>query len=541
MAFPGDQRDATRREFLRAGAGGALALSAGGTLLSACGSETQQPDAGTLSKGPEAGGTPVRGGTLRVGLGQPGGSAETISVPQTYVLPDYARSQNLYDPLFFPVSGGKVEPALATEAIPNADATEWTIRLRDGVTWHDGKSFTADDVVYTIKSSWASKDNYATTMVAAVIDFDGVRKVDNLTVRVPLRMPIAQFSYLTNMSNLYVVPDGTKDFGKAPGTGPFKLESFNPGKQSVFSRNENYWIEGQPYIDRLIMDSSFTSETARLNALLGGQLDVVPTVPQGLARANASKVVLGNQHGPGAISMGMAIDEKPFTDKRVREAIKLLIDRQAFVDDIYSGYATVGNDLLGNTYEYFAEDLTREQDTEKAASLIKASGVDRASVTLYTADTAPGQNAFATLFKQQAKAAGLDVRVTTVDPSIYYTAAAPGGGVVARAFSTDAFIGNIQSIPIIYMSLFGSDYFNSTHWPKTPNKLIFDALGEMDEAAAKDKWRAAQQQQFDEGGYVVPAFMNWVDAYSDNIRGLQTTNAGPVDNYAFRTGWLAQS
>ncbi len=513
-------------------------MSGAGTLLSACGSGSADAKAPRLSAGP-AGGTPVRGGTMVVGLGQPGGTAETIAVPQTYVIPDYVRTQNLYDPLFFPISGGVVAPALAVHAEPNADATVWTIKLRDGVTWHDGKPFTADDVVYTIKSSWASSKNYATTLVAAVVDFKGVRKLDRLTVKVPLLHPIAQFSYLTNMSNLYVVQDGTKDFSNAPGTGPFRLESFDAGKRSVFTRNENYWIEGQPYLDKLIFDSSFTRETARLNALLGGQLDVAPTVPQALAAANASRLVLGNQHGPGGCTLGFRIDKPPFNDKRVREAVKLLVDRPAIVDDVYNGYATVGNDLLGNTYQYFADSLKRDHDPERASSLLKQAGADRAPVTLYSADTVPGQNALATVFKQQAKAAGLDVQLRTVDSSVYYTDAAPGGGVVERTFSTDGFIGNIQSMPIIYMSLFGSQYFNSTHWPTTPNTLLFDALGDQDQATAKDKWLAVQKQQFDEGGYIVPAWQNWVDAYSDKVRGLKTTPAGPVDNYNFRTGWLA--
>lgn len=538
--------DITRRQLVRLGAGGMLALSSSG-LLAACGSGAASGGSGSsggasspaYSNGPSTKGPPVRGGTLTVGI-LTGGNAETIDVRKTYVIADYLRTQSLYDSLFFPTPGGEVAPALATEAIPNHDATVWTLKLRDGVEWHDGKPFTADDVVYTIKASWASADNFAVTIFAPFIDYKNVRKRDKLTVEVPLLKPLAQFPYMTNMSNLLIVQDGTKKYAGSPGTGPFKYESFTPGSGSVFTANRNYWISGQPYVDRLVVNSSFSTDSARLNAVLSGTVDVAPTVPQALARAYSSRIVLGNQQGAGAITLGMRLDKAPFTDVRVVQAMKYLVDREAIVKNIYQGYATVGNDCFGNTYQYYASELKRPHDPERARSLLKQAGVLGRQVTLLTSETIPGQNELATLFQAQARAIGLQVRLQTVDPSLYYTPSSPGGAPTTKVFSTDSFLGNISSLPILYVQAFASQYFNSTHWSGAKRQaILFDALAEKDPAKAKDKWLAAQKLQYDFGGYVIAANQNWVDAYASHVRGLQTTTIGPISNYTFRTGWLA--
>ena len=146
--------------------------------------------------------------------------------------------------------------------------------MRDGVHWHDGKPFTADDVVYSFKA-WSSPSNFANPNVATFVDFKGLRKRDRLTVDVPLVRPCAQFPSLFTFLSVatWIVPDGSsaKELARRPiGTGPFKFVSFTPGQQSVFEANRDYWEHGKPYVDRLVVDSSFTSSTALVNALLSG-------------------------------------------------------------------------------------------------------------------------------------------------------------------------------------------------------------------------------------------------------------------------------
>src|SRR5579884_1736186 len=253
----------SRRDLLRVGATGLLAASAGG-VLAACGGSTGSSGAGThntaFSSGPAASGTPVKGGALKVGLVS-NGASETIDVRLLVATNDYARSDQLYDPLFFlapnTVSRSGYSPGLAVSGEPNADATVWTLRLRRDVEWHDGKSFTADDVIYTINSSWFSPKSGWLPVAKALIDRSRVRKLDAHTVVIPLKRGLAGFPLVLAWFNAYVVQDGT-DFRRAVGTGPFKFEAFTPGVQSTFVANPNYW-GGAPHIDRLIINSSFRS------------------------------------------------------------------------------------------------------------------------------------------------------------------------------------------------------------------------------------------------------------------------------------------
>jgi peptide/nickel transport system substrate-binding protein len=560
MTHESDGQGISRRRFIHGGAAGGLALSAG-ALLAACGSSNSSssassssgatssgsasssssaPTAGT-STGP-AGGTPVKGGTLRIGLVS-AGSAETIDVRKALNFPDYVRLFNLLDPLFFAAAGGLVKPGLVEEATSNKDATVWTLRLRDGVTWHDGKPLTADDVLYTIRASWGSKMSNIYSFAVTVIDFKKLRKIDNLTVEVPLLLGIAQFPSVTFTQNTFVIQNGTTDFSKVVGTGPFKLESFTPGTQSVFTANRNYWQSPEPYVDTLIINSSYPNDNARLNALLAGDVDIVPTVPQALAKANAAsgRIVLGNAPGPAFVAPTMIIDRPPFTDVRVRQAMRFLADRQAMALEGFDGYATPGNDCPGNTLQFWASSLHREADPERAKSLLKAAGQEKLALTLYTADIIPGMNETATLYAQQAAAGGVDISIKVVDPAIYYSAASPGGNYLLKTFSINNWTTETSSMALFYLSaLYKSAPYNETHWSSTSaDNLLFDALAETNDAAAEQKWFAVQELQYNEGGYIVTNNFNWLDAYSTKVRGIQTTALGPCNYYDFKTAWLA--
>jgi peptide/nickel transport system substrate-binding protein len=532
----------SRRDFLHGGAMGALGLS-GAALLAACGA-TSSAGAGassTTSTGP-AGGTAVKGGTLRVGLVS-AGSAETIDVRKALNFPDYVRLFNLLDPLFFAAPGGLVTPGLCQAAHPNKDATVWTLELRPDVEWQDGSPFTADDVIYTMQASWHSKQSNIFSLADSIIDYTRLRKRDKLTVEVGLKHGVAQFPSTTFTQNSFVIKNGTTDFSKVIGTGPFKLDSFTPGTQSVFTANRNYWGAPAPYVDTLIIDSSYANDTARLNALLAGDVDIVPTVAPALAKANAAsgRIVLGNAPGPAFIAPTMIITRPPFTDVRVRQAMRLLADRKADVSEALAGYGTPGNDCPGQTLQFWASDFKRARDPEQAKSLLKAAGHENLSLTLYTSDIIPGMNETATLYAQQASAGGVNINVKVVDPSIYYSAASPGGNYLDKTFSLNNWTTETSSMALFYLSaLYKNAPYNETGWTAAAaDQLLFDALSDTNVATAEQKWHAVQQLQFDQGGYIITNNFNWLDAYAPKVRGIQTTSAGPCDYYNFKRAWIA--
>jgi len=493
-------------------------------------------------------GKPVRGGTLMVGMIS-GGSGETVNPGLALTNTDILRTYQLYDFLFLIGDDLKtLVPSLAVSAEPNQTATTWTLRLRSGVTWHDGKPFTADDVVYTIKYWQNGAHNYGSPNVTGLVDFKNVRKRDNLTVEVPLLVPVAQFpSILTNFPQPVIQNGSTaKSLAtKAIGTGPFKLVSFQPGSQSVMAANKEYWRHGGPYVDKLVVDSSFSDEDARLNALLGGQISVMPAVPPVIAKAQGAsgQVVLLDAKSTQVIPFIMRVDKGPFADVRVRQAFRLMADRPALVESVFAGLGTVGNDLSGGLTQYFDASLQREQDIEQAKSLLKAAGRGGMTIGLPTAPASPGLVAAATLFAQQAKAAGVTINVQQGSATTYYE---PSGGYGSRPFGQTQYV-PLPSLTLAYRANFipGAP-FNDTHWGQQGGgaaaiRLIQQAIATTDESRAQELWNEVQKQQFDQGGNIIWGWQDNTDLVGKNVRGVKTTAANYLDNFNFLNAWLQVS
>ena len=539
-------RDWSRRDLLRFGAIGAGAVALGPTLAACSSSSGGGGSKGGASKvsptafsgGPSTSGNPVKGGTLTVGL-LSNGKSETISPIATLNLPDFARVLNLYDTMFAQQAGGKASNALIEEASTNADATVWTLKVRQGVTWHDGKPLTADDIVYTIQNSWGNKNNLFNGGLAQIVDFAGVKKSGPLEVTVPLKMGVAKFPTIACFVNCAVVQAGTKDFNNGIGTGPFKLKSFEAGKSSVFTRNDDYWGDGGPYVDQLVINSSFASDDARMNALLAGQIDVVPQAPFTLIKANASsgRIVVGNQPGPGTTPLIMRVDKGPLSNPELRKALKLIPDRTKYVDAAYAGYGTIGNDLQGYTDQFFATSIKGTHDPDQAKALLKKIGMDGATLTLDTSAAVAGMNETSALFAQDAKAAGLTIKLNTIDPATFFTAAA---SVFERPFAVSYYATGLNSIPLYYaVAGLPGGIYNETHFgTRAQVKQIGAALKEQDDTKAEQLWLDVQQTQVDAGGYLVPANFNYVDGYGLNVRGVQTTPNLNCDNFNFKTAWV---
>ena len=257
----------SRRTLLENTAKGGVALGAG-TLLASCGSSSSSSStASAASHTSSSAGTPKHGGTLHAGL--TGGSSSDTTDPNTIVNnTDYARAANLYEGLVWLNADAQQYNRLAEEMTPNKDATVWTIRLRKGVEFHNGKTLTADDLIYSINRVINPKSPGEAANALSGIDAKGMKKLDNLTITVPFAKPYSTFPQsLANNITVYVVPT---DFNpkKPIGTGPFKLASFNPGQQTILARNENYWNAPLPYLDQIVM-TDYSDETSQVNALLG--------------------------------------------------------------------------------------------------------------------------------------------------------------------------------------------------------------------------------------------------------------------------------
>jgi peptide/nickel transport system substrate-binding protein len=537
----------TRRRLLVVGSQGAAALGGAG-FLAACGGAKKAASTSTGASGsPAAGaGTPVKGGIFTIGM-VTAGESETINPAKSVNLSDLLRIAQVYDQLF--TVGPDVKtlvPRLALSAEANSDATVWTIKLRDGVKWHDGKPFTADDVIYTL-NLWSDPTSNAHGQVAGLVDFKKIRKRDPLTVEVPLLRPTGQFPSVLTFNQQVILQNGaTKEQinTKPVGTGPFKFESFTPGQQSVFVANPDYWESGKPHVDKIVVNSSFSDEKSRQNALLSGQINISPFLPPLVAKqiASAQGVSLLKSHSVVQYWFLMRVDQGPFADVRVRQAMKLIADRKALIDGALAGYGEPANDLIGVGTEFYASDLPqRKQDIEKAKSLLKAAGQENFSFTLPTADALPGFNPSATLFAQQAAKAGVKVKVQQVSPNTYYT---PAGGFLKRPIGLD--LGApFQSLTEVYRTFFTSSApFNETFWGKQQGgaakaKLIDDAIAATDPSKAQELWGEVQRQQYDEGGVLGWANADDLVAVGPGVKGITVAEEGYMNYFRLADGWIA--
>ncbi|HWD66245.1 MAG TPA: ABC transporter substrate-binding protein [Solirubrobacteraceae bacterium] len=401
---PPDLSGITRKDLLKRAASGAVLLGTP-SLLAACGGGSSGGGSGGGGGGGSTSSAKLKsGGNLRVGA--TGGSAkDVIDAHNAVADTDIVRISALYEPLAAPTPDFKGTQMVLAESIEpvSGNAAMWDIRLRPGVEFTNGKTVTAEDVIFSINRIVNPKSPGTGAASISYINAKGMKKMDSRTVRVPLQFANAGFvddlgQYFNN-----IVP--TDYNPKSPvGTAAWKYQSFTPGQQSVFVKNPNYWQSGKPYADQLtIID--FADDTARVNALLAGQIDIADTVPTELlpqVQSNGNAVVYDNPAG-GWLPITMRVDQAPFNDVRVRQAMRLIVNRPQMVQQVLSGHGQVGNDVYGRFDPSYDSSLPqRHQDIEQAKSLLKAAGHENLSVTLVTGSILAGVPEESQVFAQQA-------------------------------------------------------------------------------------------------------------------------------------------
>jgi peptide/nickel transport system substrate-binding protein len=521
--------DMTRREALRKAIAGGAVLSASG-LLAACGGSSSGGGGGSTGSATAPAPQKLRtGGVLRIGA-TGGGAKDTIDAHNPTTDPDIMRQWNLYESLAVRTPDfSKLEMLLAESIEPvGTKPNAWTVRLKQGIEFHNGKTVGADDVIFSLKRITDPKDPKVGNSSISYIDRDNLKKLDERTIRIPLKLTNAAFpDDLGQYFNAIVPTD--YDPQKPVGTGPFKFQSFSPGQRSVFVKNPNYWEKGKPYADQLII-IDFPDDTARTNALLGGQVEAINNLPAAQVRSiqgNPGLKVLNSPTGAWQ-PFTMRIDAAPFDDVKVRQAFRLMVDRKQMVEQVLSGFGNVANDLYARYDPMYASDLPqRNQDLEQAKALLKQAGKANLTVELVTAPVFQGIVEAAQVFAEQAKGAGVTVKVRRVDSGTFY-----GDNYLKWPFAQDFWASRVYLAQVAQGDLPNSP-FNETHWGKGKfEDLIAQARGTVDDAKRKEILHQAQQMQYEQGGYIIPYFSNIIDAYSSKVSGFVPAKSGfPFGNY----------
>jgi len=517
----------TRRQVLKGALSGGVILTAGG-MLGACGGGDDSGGGGQQGTPAQSPSELKTGGTLRVGA-TGGGAKDTIDAHRPTVDTDIMRCWNLYESLAVRTPDfSKLEMLLAESIEPDKNPKEWTVRLKQGVMFHNGKPVTADDVIFSLRRILDPKDPKVGAASIGYIDEKRLKKLDERTVRIPLQFANAGFPDDLGQYFNGIVPTDY-DPKKPIGTGPFQYKSFTPGQQSEFTKFADYWEKGKPYVDSLVI-IDFPEDTARVNALLGGQVDVIDNLPAAQLqniKSNSNFRALSSETGAWQ-PFTMRVDQAPFDDVRVRQAFRLMVDREQMVQQVLSGQGSVANDLYARYDPVYASDLPqREQDLEQAKSLLKQAGREGLSVELTTAPVFQGIVEAAQVFAQQAKGAGVDVKIRKVDSGTFY-----GDNYLKWPFAQDFWASRVYLSQVAQGDLPDSP-FNETHWndPKFLD-LIQQARAEVDDGKRKDILHQAQEMQYDQGGYIVQYFSNIIDAYSAKVGGFVEAKCGfPFGNY----------
>jgi peptide/nickel transport system substrate-binding protein len=482
-----------RRAFLGLAAAGAV-------VLSGCTPSTSPSGASA---------TPRPGGRLRAAFAG-GGAAEVLDPHVTNLYAEIARSKAMFEKLADFGSDMTPEPRLAESWESSADLRTWRVKLRKA-TFHNGSPVLA-------------------------IDLAASSALDDRTVELVLKRPYAELPNALATLGAAILPGGTIDPANPIGSGPFRFVSFEPGRNFVAARYDEYW-DGAPYLDELEIVVS-NDEAARVNALLGGQVeyahDLTPTTARSHedgGRMQIHRLPLSNFHG-----LAMKVDRAPFDNPEVRQAMFHLVDREELVRSVLQGSGEVANDLYGKGYQYYAGSLAqRTQDLDRARSLLRSAGAEDLTIVFDTSDAATGLKEAAIAIADQARGAGLNLDVRLGNKDTYWTDISKSG--VLASYRSGA-------MPLeshISQRLLTTSTTNNTMWKRPQFDALYnEAQSTTDETRRGELYLQMQEELFTEGGFLWWGVSDWLVGSTPQVRGVDdSAPANTLDWARFDKVWLA--
>lgn len=477
--------------------------------------------------------TPKKGGTLKVATAD-ASAGDSMDPLRTESHTTIIQAAIVYEKLTDFDSDGKLVPVLAKSWSPNADASSWTFELREGVTFHNGKSLTSADVVYTLTRAMNDKTSGA---AASLSDVASIRADGPSKVVIDLKSSNAEMDYYVATRHLAIVPEGSKDFPHdAIGTGPWKLQEYNPGLTTIFVRNDNYW-RGGPFIDS-IESTGIGDESARLNALLSGEIDIAEAVnPKAVARLNASGVAKAAvKAGIAHPVYAMSVKSKPFQDNNVRLALKHSFDRQRFLDLAFDGLGEIGRDAgVWPTDPMFCEDVPVPQaDPDMVKSLLKKAGQENTTFELHAGDVAAGGANAAVVLAELMSESGANVRAIKEPADSYWSAV-----YMKVPWFSSMWTGRPTAIGLLEAAYTSSAPYNETGFANAKfDGLILDAKKQLDPAKRKTSLCDAQMILSQEGGAIIPIYVPWIDGISNRVQNFKPHPRAMAGSSLWHDVWL---
>ena len=391
------------------------------------------------------GGGEDKGSSIVIGQSSEVANLNPMIQPRT---PDSNVQCLIFDFLVIPDENLNYVGDLAKSRDISEDGTVYTFHLNEGVKWHDGEAFNADDVVFTLTSlaspEYTGGNEGRVMSIVGAADYqagnadsvEGIKKIDDYTVEITLESPNAAF-----LSNMYVamLPEhilagespadwGNDDFNRAPiGTGKYKFVKWEAGQYISLEKNEDYFGT-QPSIDNVVVQ--FGADTTLVAALLNGEIDVLYNLPSSeIENVEAvDGVGVYNYEMMSVYYIGLNQLDPALSDLRVRQALAYALDKQTIVDTVYGETATVADDIFPDNHWSHNPDVTKyEYNPEKAKELLEEAGYTMNAATgyyekdgqtlhlTYDMSTSTDGRQVAALIQQYWKAIGVEMEVIEQD------------------------------------------------------------------------------------------------------------------------------
>jgi len=493
--------------------------------------------ANTLLSGAARAAGPIKGGIIKAGL--QGGEATNSLDPASFLSQVPFHFGKCWGEYMVRLKrDGSIENLIAEEIGASDDAKTWTMKIKQGVEFHNGKTLTAEDVAATIERH---SDANSKSGALGILGNLSTIKASGNEVIVTLKDADADFPYLMADYHLIIQPNGGKDNpAEGVSAGPYKVSVNEPGVRQGGERFANYWGgDSKGFADQVEI-IVINDATARIAALQGGQVHMMNRVEPKVVSLvkRAPGVTIQNVAGKGFYPFNMFCDTAPFDNVDLRMALKLAMDREEMLKTILFGYGSVGNDFpINSAYPLFPDDIEqRKFDPEAAAAAYKKSG-HSGSIIVRTSDVAfPGAVDAAQLYQQSCAKAGITVEVKRE----------PGDGYWSEVWNKQPFSLSYWGGRSTQDQMYSTGYLSTADWNDTRwkrpefDKMLLTARGELDQAKRKAIYRDMAVMMRDEGGLAIPFFNEFIDASTDKIGGYEKHPTGELmDGYALAECWVA--
>lgn len=433
---------------------------------------------------------------------------------------------------------GKIVGDLAESFEPADNAKKWIFKIRKGVTFHNGKPLTMEDIIQSYQYHMAPDSTSGARSVLGQVESIAADGPD--TIVFTLKFGSADFPFITADYHLAIMQakeGGGINWEQMIGTGAFILENFEPGVSAKMTRNPNYHKNNKPYFDEVEF-IGINDWTARLNALTTGEVDVIGdldlrNIP--LIERNPDLTV----DRVGALrhwTFDMDTSVAPYNDPNVRMALKYAMDRDEIVKKVFLGEAKKGNDNpVAEIVPFYANPAPQhDYDIEKAKDYLKKAGLTSLTADLSCADGAfPGAMEAAALYKEQAAKAGITINIIREAEDGYWD-----NVWLKKPFNASDWYGRPTCDWVLSVGYAADAAYNNTHWKNDRfNELLVSARAETDQAKRAQQYAEMQQILHDDGGVITVGFANYTYARSKKIGTGAIGGALPSDNLRMAERW----